>query len=183
MEKLKEKFSIEKRLKVGSRELYLLNKPFEKRMEEKDFHDEFTEKSKISAYHHSKRVKAEWMRYSSLRPCEILIVSSNKEYLTEEALIFIAENKGIGLSRDNLFMMWSLYRKDLIPRKGVLNLLGLMPEDVLPKHKAWDENKKMCPYLEVKIVDPWSNPDLNYAWWWVDEKLTPNYKFAFMRPI
>lgn len=182
MEKLKEKFSVLKKLKVENDHLDLLNKSFDLRMKEKDFRDEFTPKSKISAYHNSKVLQAAWWKHSSLKPCEILIVSSREKYILEEALIFIAENKGVGLSRDNLFMLWSLYRKDLIPMRGVLNLLGIMAKDFLPKHVSFDK-KKMCPYLEVTMADEWSNPDLNYAWWWADESINPQYKFAFMRPI
>ena len=172
-----EKFKIVNSIELSGNKLYLLNQPFEKAVEDIDF-----KHGRLSSYHQKEQFKAEWFCYNSLVPGTIIFCeSSSKYYTTNEALLFMSSNNGVGLTRDNLFMLPQLFIEKISPAINTTEIvLAIMGSQFLPKHLSYDD-RRICPKLEIE-KDETSSLKIDYDWWWIDQKIDQNHKFAFMKP-
>lgn len=158
---------------VGGRKLNLFNQQFELRKRE----DDFTFYS-ISSYHDPLQNESDWLVYSCLMPGEITFVSSDNKYSAEEALLFISKHNGIGLTRDNLFMIPALFPETL---KKYDSIIAPMGEEFLPSHL---NGPIICPMITVVNKDRVTRGGLNYDWWWFNkEEYEKKQSFVFFKPI
>lgn len=171
-----EKFKIVNSIELSGNKLYLLNQPFEKAEEDIDF-----KHGRISSYHQKDLFKAEWFCYNILVPGTIIICESSSPYTTDEALLFTSSNNGLGLTRDNLFMLPQLFMEKISPSKNTKEIiLAIMGSQFLPKHLSYND-RRICPMLEIE-KDEVGSLKMDYDWWWVDQEIDSNHKFAFIKP-
>lgn len=172
---------IEEKIKIelDTKKLYLLNQPFRGLKKSEDF-----ARGRVSSYHDELENEPNWFRYWNLNgPLEVVVGESEEQLLQEEMLIFIAENNGFALSRDNLFALYSVFGKKLNDyvqknRKDV-SIVAAAHEKFLPEHK---NELKICPMIEIEYKG-FNNNSINYDWSWINDKRMPIKNFAFFRHV
>lgn len=176
------KFKIECQFPLSGKELYLLNRSF--------YDTEWSERTifgRLSSYHQKEQFKADWVRYPNLISGDFIICGSEEEYSFEEAMLFIACNNGIGLTRDNLFAGINLFKDQILSKIEIPSrIIALMGEDFLPEHLSY-ENRRICPLISLgkrneeldTLVD---NIEGDHDWWWIDEQFGAQDKFVFLKP-
>ncbi|MEI7918937.1 MAG: hypothetical protein WCH65_01630 [bacterium] len=176
----------------SAKELYLLNQPFETFKKEKEEFvntDEYAcfWNSRISSYHNPLENEPNWFRYPNLYDLEIIIAGiddQDTKLSAQEILNFTAQNNGFALSRDNLFMLWSVYRKELKAyieqRKQSFSIIAMAPTEMLPIHS---NGPKICPMLQITYdSERYCVNRVNYDWSWIDKSENMNIKnFAFFK--
>ena len=185
------KFKIVKEIPVDGKNLYLLNQSFNELQNQEDFRSAYP---RISSYHIYEQFKADWYRYPQLMRGDIVIVSlenPDETFNQHEVLCFMGMYNGIALTRDNLFMMWTLFPEQL---KNLRSIIAVMNPVYLPDHlDEYTENapfaRKICPVLEIKEDGESSGRfKLNYDWSWFETEFhgkpyRNNCSFAFFRPL
>lgn len=169
-----EKFTIEEVLPVEGRNRYLLNQPFQQRRNEDDFDDSIR---RISSYHDPLSNEADWLVYTALPSCKAVFVRSARKYSCSEAILFMAEHNGIGMTRDNLFMLPTLFPQRKWHSSN--EVLAPMAAHLLPSHNS---GSKIVPRLGVSTKD--ISHTFHYDWWWYGKvQELPMQQFVFLQPI
>ena len=167
-----EKFTTLKKISVSGRNLNLLNLPFQQRRREEDF-----VYGRMSSYHDPYNNEPDWFVYDALMQSEIVIIKSKESFTSIEAMSFMGLNNGIGLTRDNLFMLPSLFPKEI---EGCEEIIAPMGQEFLPCH---NNGPKILPKLDV-ITKNRSSTEFGYDWWWCDNEQHQHKKcFAFLKPL
>lgn len=168
-------FKIEETFRVEGRNLYLINQPFEMTKQMEEFHC----RGGMSSYHDPMVNEPDWAVYRNLMfSGEVVLVSSDSKPSPQEVLLFMVMQNGIGLTRDNLFMLSFLFPK-IVEKYPHKEIIALMSPNFLPEHL---NGPKICPMFRCE-----GNPDYiigNYDWWWYDRDGTfpKEYLFAFFKP-
>ncbi len=172
-----EKFKIIKKIPVEGRNLHLLNQSFDQRRNEDDFGKTC---GRISSYHQHEQFKVTWPKYLLLPPVEIVIAitADETDYSSYEALHFMGENNGFGLTRDNLFMAWTLFYEDLKDFSSITTISN--PKD-LPMHLSY-EDRRICPTLVISQNEN-HQTYVDYDWNWCgkNESYSKYCAFAFFQ--
>ncbi|HYE72076.1 MAG TPA: hypothetical protein VEF04_02045 [Blastocatellia bacterium] len=178
-------FQITDRIRVEGRSLYLLNQPFEDRIQEDNFHDTMC---RVSSYHQPEAFKVEWPRYNKLMNGEVIVATASGTFTVEEALTFMGQNNGFALTRDNLFMLWALYHERL---QKYQQILAAASPDLLVSHTGNPSNAlegKICPLLKIsqKDKDEHRRPiRADYDWYWYktsNGRAAHDGSIAFFKP-
>lgn len=184
--KQKKQYNIKKALLTfypTTQKSILLKQPFDSIKQEKLKSLDKGLHPRISSYHHPTQW---WFNHSYLRDDIKIIITENYDSqvkLSDKKI----ENLTFGcgryfLSRDNLFMLWEVYRKELQEHvkktKKQLKIVALAPTWILPEHK---NGQKIC--LELTIgYDPKKSTvkGLYYGWSFVHDLQNKNIAFCEM---
>lgn len=173
-------FKIIKEILVEDENIELLNRKFKDRVKDENFYRTCT---RMSSYHDPVIRKVIWPKYNMLTKGSIVVVSSDKEFSSEEALEFMKKSGGFSMTRDNLFMTWALFQHHLQNNE---NIVAVMNADLLPKHL--NAESAICPAL--RIIGS-GNPSyaVEYEWYWFDWTNLGNTRsshhgsFVFFKPL
>lgn len=178
------KIEVIKRISVSPLNLHAINIPFEQLVQEKreGIRDNlFLGNYRLSGYHSPEDIRSQgiWKVYhfAKIGTVSIVIATASAEIKNMEMLNFIKNNYGFSLSRDNLFALWEVYRKELQEltnkENNLLAILAPAKEADLPEH---NHGRKIFPVL---ILQNEEGP--NYDWTWVDDirEENKNNKIAF----
>lgn len=166
------------------KELYKLNMPFQELIEQKREEQDHLFVSRISSYHDPMSNEPEWFVYNKLEGVQIIIAGSDKTLSTNDMFGFMGANNGFSFSRDNLFMLWEIYRNEIskyiLAEKKNFSLVAIAPLELLPVHA---NGPKICPMLEIDYSVS-GNINLtapNYDWTWINDNRMEIKTFAFFR--
>jgi hypothetical protein len=131
------KFNIECSFPFSGKDLYLLNRDY--------YETEISEKKILgrnSTYHQREEFKADWLQYPSLPQGDFVICSSAENYLFDEALSFMGNKNGIGLTRNNLFAGINLKIDEILKKISLpIHIAAFMGEEFLPKHLSYENSR------------------------------------------
>lgn len=156
-----------------------MNKTFQQLLKEKqsDYADRLFN-GRVSSYHDPLENEADWFRYGSLdHQYEVVLAVPEQRDAPrigkEEMALFASENNCIAVSRDNLFMLWQLWREPLtalLKEPGAkLNIVGFAPINMLPRH---ENGPLIHPLLVLKRKEAIEVEPAEYDWCFHLEKET-----------
>lgn len=171
-------FKIEDTFEVKGKNLFLINQPFEMTKQMEEFHC----RGGMSSYHDPMVNEPNWVVYRDfMSRGEVVLISSDSKPYPSEVLLFMAMQNGIGLTRDNLFMLSFIFPK-IVEKYSDKRIIALMSPNFLPEHL---NGPKICPMFccdgnPVCIIG-------DYDWWWYknenDGTLPKDHLFAFFKPL
>lgn len=166
-----------------AKELYTLNTPFDVLMKQKKEEYDHLFLCRNSSYHDPFANEPNWFKYKYLdNDLEIIIAEDDAHISTEEMLAFVAQHNGFALSRDNLFMLWEVYRQKLEEHirktNEGLKIVAIAHKNLLPAH---NNGPKICPLLDIIYNKDDGIRGASYDWSWLDDSRTPIETFAFFR--
>jgi hypothetical protein len=136
---------------------------------------------RISSYHHPTQW---WFNKSFLRGDTKIIITESYDFqikLSDKEIGNLTFGGGrYFLSRDNLFMIWEVYRKELQEHvkktKKPLKIVALAPTWILPEHK---NGQKICPELTIGY-DPKRSTVKGpyYGWSFINDLQNKNIAFC-----
>lgn len=159
----------------------MLNMPFEELKKDTNFRSR-----SVSSYHDKFNNETDtfWFTYKSLCGVDVIIAGAEEKITENEMLSFMVEQNGFAMSRDNLFMMYEIYKESIdqhiIKTKSALSIVAMAHHKFLPAH---NNGPLICPMLDLSYdKEHYKVRDPNHDWSWIDNSgRMEMYNFAFFR--
>lgn len=169
------------KLSVDAKKGHMLNIPFHILLKDSTLSNH----GRVSSYHQRESNEADWkINHDLPSDTKIIIAELPTGYSKNDILLFIAQNNGFGMSRNNLFAMEQMFREEIKKMveayENECTIFGFAPDDTLPTH---DDGRQIYPMLTVgykKDKVPFERvQQADYDWCWMELDNPPPTHVAF----